>query len=154
MKELWDPTDSVKNNMMKMGVAFDANKAMSHQGTKAILIARAKKCADFPDEPIEENSIQSEVIKRLEDEAAEAEANLKPTFRFTREQCRWITYCLDKHGDDFKAMAKDAKNIWQETPKQIRQKVLKFISIPEQFTPYAKERGLLDEITIDNDTTE
>ena len=41
-------------------------------------------------------------------------------------------------------MAKDKKNIWQETPKQIRQKVLKFVSIPEQFAVYAKERGLLE----------
>ena len=44
----------------------------------------------------------------------------------------------------FQAMAKDKKNIWQETPKQIRQKVLKFVSIPEQFAVYAKERGLLE----------
>ena len=41
-------------------------------------------------------------------------------------------------------MAKDPKNIWQETPKQIRQKVLKFISIPEHFDVYANERGLLE----------
>ena len=39
-------------------------------------------------------------------------------------------------------MAKDPKNIWQETPKQIRQKVMKFISIPEHFDVYANERGL------------
>ena len=43
------------------------------------------------------------------------------------------------------AMAKDKKNIWQETPKQIRQKVLKFVSIPEHFAVYAKERGLLED---------
>ena len=67
----------------------------------------------------------------------------KQTFRFPREQVRWLSYCLDKHGDDFKAMARDPKNVWQETPKQIRQKLLKFISIPEQFNDYASERGLL-----------
>ena len=47
------------------------------------------------------------------------------------------------------AMAKDKKNIWQETPKQIRQKVLKFVSIPEHFAVYAKERGLLKDGTCD-----
>lgn len=45
----------------------------------------------------------------------------------------------------FQAMAKDPKNIWQETPKQIKQKLLKFISIPEQFNEYARERGFLAE---------
>ena len=63
-----------------------------------------------------------------------------------KKKVKWITYCLNKHGEDFKAMARDAKNIWQETPKQIRQKVLKFVSIPEQFAVYAKKNGLLDDI--------
>ena len=40
-------------------------------------------------------------------------------------------------------MARDRKNIYQETPKQIRQKVVKFQNIPQQFAVYAKERGLL-----------
>ena len=43
-------------------------------------------------------------------------------------------------------MAKDAKNHYQETPKQIRQKILKFIKIPEQFAPYAREKGLLENV--------
>ena len=41
------------------------------------------------------------------------------------------------------AMAKDKKNIWQETPNQLRQKVTKFISIPEHFAEYCKPRGML-----------
>ena len=47
------------------------------------------------------------------------------------------------------AMSRDPKNHYQETPKQIRQKILKFVSIPEQFAPYAREKGLLDNIEID-----
>ncbi len=50
-------------------------------------------------------------------------------------------------------MAKDPKNIWQETPKQIRQKVLKFISIPEQFNPYAEERGISVKENTNDDAT-
>ena len=42
-------------------------------------------------------------------------------------------------------MARDPKNVWQHTPKQIQGKVVKFISIPEQFAPFAKRLGLLDE---------
>jgi len=150
MKELWNPKESVRSNMTTMGVAFDANDILSNKSTKATFIEKAKS-AKSPETPkivektkITENSGKTEVIKRLEAQVSEAENNKKSNFRFTPDQVKWITYCLDKHGDDFKAMARDPKNIWQETPKQIRQKVLKFITIPEQFAVYAKERGLLE----------
>lgn len=68
----------------------------------------------------------------------------KQTFRFPDEDVRFLTLMLDRHGDDFKAMARDPKNLFQLTPKQLRQKIVKFMSIPEQFAPVAKERGLLD----------
>jgi hypothetical protein len=45
-------------------------------------------------------------------------------------------------------MAKDPKNHYQETPKQIRQKILKFISIPEQFAVYVREKGHLNDIQL------
>jgi len=53
---------------------------------------------------------------------------------------------MSKYGEDYKAMARDRRNEWQETPKQIKQKIVKFRSIPEQFAKYAKENGLLDQV--------
>lgn len=43
-----------------------------------------------------------------------------------------------------KAMAKDKKNYYQETPKQIRKKILKFKSIPEHFNHYLDNRKKKD----------
>lgn len=150
MKELWNPKESIKTNLESMGVAFDANKVLDKKSTKQQFIEKIQD-QDPNNIPAQEiaSKKSSEVVKRLEAEALEAEANKKANFRFTGEQVKWITYCLDKHGDDFKAMARDPKNIWQETPKQIRQKVLKFVNIPEQFAVYAKKIGLLDDT--DND---
>ena len=149
MKESWDNKSSVRTNMTKMGICFDANQALKHKSNKAIFTGRVERKPDSVHEnatahqnnPVK--TIESAVIKRLEVKAAEARASIKHSFRFAKEQVRWITYCIDTHGDDFKAMAKDPKNIWQETPKQIRQKILKFISIPEQFNTYMEERCLL-----------
>ena len=83
MKELWDPKESIKKNMSTMGIAFDANNAVTQSSTKAILIERAKRDPSKDLETSKSNddkvpeSKQSEVIRRLEAEAAEAEANQK-----------------------------------------------------------------------------
>ena len=50
---------------------------------------------------------------------------------------------MDKHGDDWSAMARDPKNHYQETPAKLRGMVTKFISIPEHYAVYCKERGLI-----------
>lgn len=157
MKDLWDPTKAIRANLTSMGVAFDANESVKLKSTKAMLVEKMKKTNKEEEEAVEEtkkvDKTTSNVLKRLEAEAAEATAASKRVrFRFPKEQVTFITYLLDKHGDDFKAMARDPKNIWQETPKQLRQKVVKFISIPEQFAPYAKERGLLqDDVVVVED---
>merc|ERR550519_33877 len=65
-------------------------------------------------------------------------------FRFSREQVMWLSYMIDKHQDDYKAMARDKKNHFQETPKQIKGKILKFMNIPEQYAVFARERGLIE----------
>lgn len=142
MKEQWNHKESIKNNLESMGIAFDANKVIKQKSKKQDLI---EKVTGTVEDQSSGSAPASQVVEKLEAQVAEAEANKKSNFRFTKEQVKWITYCLDKHGDDFKAMAKDPKNIWQETPKQIKQKVLKFIQIPEQFAVYAKLRGLLDD---------
>ena len=34
MKELWNPKESIKNNLESMGVAFDANKVVEQKSNK------------------------------------------------------------------------------------------------------------------------
>lgn len=55
---------------------------------------------------------------------------------------KYATYLLDKYGLNYKAMVKDEKNHDQETWKQFRAKIRKFMSIPEQFNVYLKKRNL------------
>ena len=136
----------MKQNLAAMGLAADANQISKIQSTAKQL---AKKRKDFSSADAAESDVEqeagtsSEVVQQLEAEVASFEA--KQTFRFGEEDVRFFVLMLDRHGDDFKAMARDPKNLFQLTPKQLRTKITKFMSIPEQFAPYAKERGLLDE---------
>ena len=102
MKELWNPKESVRSNMATMGVAFDANEVLKHQSTKATLVQKIKP-KTVPEQKVStEDTEKTEVIKRLEAQVSEAEGAKKSNFRFTPDLVKWITYCLDKHGDDFK----------------------------------------------------
>ena len=38
-------------------------------------------------------------------------------------------------------MARDAKNYYQDTPKQIRHKIRTFMSIPSQYNEYKKNKN-------------
>merc|ERR1712071_36695 len=113
---------SVKQNMDNLGVAVDANNSVK---------------------PIKQDeATPTATVAKL---VAEAAIVKPPTFRFSLEQVKWITSMLDKYNDyDFKAMARDPKNVFQETPKQIEKKVRKFMKIPDHYVPYCREKGLLN----------
>ncbi len=148
LKEEWDAARPVKTNLESMGLVFNANSAIKNRSTKRMMVdllaAREKKPAERGDEEEKEEVAEEPgVVQKLRTEAASYVK--KNTFRLPAEDVRWITSMMDKHGDDFKAMARDPDNLFQLTPKQIRQKVAKFVSVREQFEPYAKERGLLEE---------
>merc|ERR1719153_1258873 len=124
-----------------MGVAFDANNVVPKISSKKNMVKDMKKKKGI--EVAEEEGVvkrKSEVISRLEDEA---KFEAKQTFRFTPTQVQLITYMMDKHGEDWSAMARDPKNHYQETPAKLRGMVTKFISIPEHYAVYCKERGLI-----------
>jgi len=142
MKEVWDTRVSLKENMTKMGVAFDANNVVPKISSKQKMVKEMKKKKGMEvDDNEEEMRRKSEVIAKLEDEA---KFEAKQTFRFTPTQVQLISYMMDKHGEDWSAMARDSKNHYQETAAKLRGMVTKFISIPEHYAVYCKERGLIE----------
>merc|ERR1712215_403762 len=141
MKDVWDHRISVKENMATMGVVLNAKDVMPVSGTKKKTVDRFKVLNDKPlKEQTRRSVTKPEVIKQLE---TEANVEAKQNFRFTPTQVHLITYMMDKHGMDFKAMARDPKNHYQETPAKLKGMINKFISIPEHYAPYCKSRGLI-----------
>ena len=84
-QEVWDTRVSLKENMTKMGVAFDANNVVPKISSKQKMVKEMKKKKGMEVDDNEEEGImrESEVIVRLEDEA---KFEAKQTFRFTPTQ--------------------------------------------------------------------
>merc|ERR1712192_274719 len=135
MKDNWDNRVTMKENMAAMGVALDANAVLPFAGTKKSLINKLKKQKKVPVAVVEKPEVtKPEVVSKLE---------ARQNFRFTTTQVQLITYMMDKHGMDFSAMSRDPKNHYQETTAKLKGMVTRFISIPEHYAPYCKERGLI-----------
>lgn len=58
---------------------------------------------------------------------------------------------MDKYGSDYKAMERDRQNHWQETWKQLRNKVKKFMSVPKLYAEYLHSKGIIDKESDDED---
>ena len=125
-----------------MGVAFDANNVVPKISSKKDMVKEMKKKKGLEVDENEEDGVRrkSEVIAKLE---VEAKYEAKQTFRFTPTQVdllfftchalqlakvQLITYMMDKHGEDWSAMARDPKNHYQETAAKLRGMVSGFLT--------------------------
>lgn len=70
----------------------------------------------------------------------DATAPRRSKFRLPKTQVDLATYYMEKYGPNFRAMERDKKNYDQLTWKQIRAKIRKFLSIPEQVVKYERQR--------------
>ncbi|XP_063362728.1 nucleolar protein 16 isoform X1 [Cydia amplana] len=147
LKESWDMKKSTLRNLKEMGLANDPNKAIKIPNYKQEQLKRAKKIVNQEESSESEEDIEVKIIPKIEVLARlekEARAPRQRRFMLPKGQVEYLTYLLDKYGHDYKAMARDKKNFYQETWKQIRAKIKTFMGIPKQYGEYLKARGLLD----------
>ncbi len=53
---------------------------------------------------------------------------------------RYCIYMMEKFGDDYKKMAKDYKNYYQDTPAQLRKRIGQFKKMNDQYEKYLSEK--------------
>ncbi|XP_023945691.1 nucleolar protein 16 [Bicyclus anynana] len=148
IKEAWNPKKTTSRNLRDMGLATDPNKVISIPNFKQEKLNKALQIVNNIESDSEEEKVvvQKPAPKRRVAEQLELEARAprESKFMLPKGQVEFITYLLDKYGHDYKAMVKDRKNYYQETWKQLRAKIKKFMGIPKQYSEYLKTRGLLD----------
>ncbi|XP_040583449.1 nucleolar protein 16 [Lepeophtheirus salmonis] len=138
IKEHWDNSIAFTENIDNLGIVMKPNKAFPVISAKDALLKkkpkRSKKSSRGPKGAV--TSLQEQMEKEMKECS-------KSHYRFSEDQLKFITHMLDKHGDDYEAMATDPMNHYQETANKIRRKIQNFIESPTYFAPYAKERGLI-----------
>uniref|UniRef100_U5EUY2 Nucleolar protein 16 n=1 Tax=Corethrella appendiculata TaxID=1370023 RepID=U5EUY2_9DIPT len=157
IKQAFENKKSISKNLDEMGLANDPNKSLGLPNNKKDRLKLKKTLINgFVEEDIKQEKLEDcekfpkiHVAKTLEEKS---KVLRESKFRLPKGQVKWITYCMDKHGFDYKAMSLDRKNYYQETWRQIRAKIKKFLSIPEQCTPYLEKKGFLDNELDPNDS--
>lgn len=153
VKNAWEKSKSVETNFAEMGLSHNPNKTIkipnSKKEMKVSLLSNENEWDEELIPEFKEESAKHLVAKILENDAR---APREKNFRLPKSQVEWLTYLMKKYKNNFKAMALDKKNYNQETWKQIRQKIRRFMLIPQQFNKFVKENGDYDlEKTISDD---
>ncbi|XP_035899200.1 nucleolar protein 16 [Anopheles stephensi] len=144
IRAAYDRTKLPARNIREMGLAYNVNRAIPVPNVKKQILDMEKALAGGkqttkkrPAQPAPKQHVADE----LEQQANEFAGT---RFRMARSMVRIITGMIDRHGFNYQAMARDRTNYEQETWRQYRAKVRRFLRIPEQCTPYLERKGWVD----------
>ncbi|XP_046815480.1 nucleolar protein 16 [Vespa crabro] len=147
IKQEWEISKSTRTNLNEMGLAYDPNEVLPIPNVKRDLLEEAKQkfmLSDLQnDSEADDVDMKNKPAKIHVAQALEIDAKTprERMFRLPNGQVHFITYLLDKYGEDYKAMARDKKNYYQLTWKQIRAKIKTFKGIPEQYNEYLSKKN-------------
>ncbi|NXU56541.1 NOP16 protein, partial [Turnix velox] len=128
IRHAWDPNKSVAQNLADMGLAGDPNKALPISKKKLLGMesdgrGQGKKIVRKP-----------YVVNEMEYEASLPE---KKDNTLSRDLTDYVRYMIENHGENYKEMARDEKNYYQDTPKQIKRKINVYKNFyPEEYKAF------------------
>ncbi|XP_060650114.1 nucleolar protein 16 [Drosophila nasuta] len=155
MKKMWIEGKRVGTNFSEMGLAKDPNKAVGIPNYKRERLEAAKIVNGFVEEDLDDEDLKprssktdpedlkpkrGHIVQELEQMAVERRSD--PEFRLPKGVVKELSYFLNKHKFNYKAMVTDRRNHDQLTWKQFRMKIRRFMLIPEQFNEYLQQKKL------------
>ncbi|KAL3864483.1 hypothetical protein ACJMK2_006162 [Sinanodonta woodiana] len=138
IRQAWDNKKTVLQNMADMGLSADPNKTIKIPSTKELIGPKNMKVEDNNQTKKPPKPKKIYVAQALEEQAS---SSSEKKLRLSEPDVQYCIYMMEKYGDDYKAMARDYKNYYQDTPKQIRRKINVFKSIPKQYNAYLQSKG-------------
>ncbi|CAG0895871.1 unnamed protein product [Darwinula stevensoni] len=149
IRKSWDPSKSLKENYDEMGLVLNVNASLPLQTGKVTLepmeVEHGTKKKQAKKRPRERAAERMELdLKRKEAERAKVKTYLLPEPEYL-----WLQDLLDQYGEETQKMARDPKNHYQLTPKQIQRKINQLKNIPDQWARYLKHRNSLPSMNED-----
>ncbi|XP_072026071.1 nucleolar protein 16-like [Amphiura filiformis] len=141
LKNAWDQHKSVHQNLMDMGVASDPNKVLRIPKVHEVMAPQPIEKMDV-DKPDKSKPLKPHVIDEMMQEASLPYAK---RMKLSDPMVKYCIHLMDKYGEDYKAMARDKKNYYQDTPKQIKKKIALFKQMPEQYKKYLEDKKQREE---------
>ncbi|XP_035194411.1 nucleolar protein 16 [Oxyura jamaicensis] len=130
IRHAWDATKSVAQNLAEMGLAEDPNKALP-VAKKGLLGMEVESNGQEKGKKIVRKPY---VLNEMEYEASLPE---KKSNTLSRDLIDYVRYMIQNHGENYKAMARDEKNYYQDTPKQIKRKINVYKNFyPEEYKDF------------------
>ncbi|XP_010869263.1 nucleolar protein 16 [Esox lucius] len=118
IRNAWSDKKSVARNLRDMGLAFDPNTAIPIKTPNIVAVEKTTETAPAP------KFVRKPYV--LNGLVAEASLPVKDTKTLSTDLIEYVQYMLREHSDNYKAMARDEKNYYQDTPSQIRRKVTQY----------------------------
>ncbi|XP_024120432.1 nucleolar protein 16 isoform X2 [Oryzias melastigma] len=126
IRNAWDDSKSTASNLLEMGLSSDPNRTLPVKKTKSA--AQRSRIITKP-----------YILNQLEEEASLPEKDCKT---LSSDLMEYVQYMIRQHKDDYKAMARDDKNYYQDTPKQIKRKINEYKRChPQLFQAFVDSLG-------------
>ncbi|XP_041948603.1 nucleolar protein 16 [Alosa pseudoharengus] len=115
IRNAWDDRKTVQQNLREMGLQHD---------TKTVLPIRQPKLTNTEAMDVEPDELLIKKPYVIKDMEAQASIPSQSSKTLSRDLIEYAQHMLREHGDgNYKAMARDEKNYYQDTPKQIKRKI-------------------------------
>lgn len=165
IRKEWNNRRTMTGNLHDMGLAKDVNQLFPIPTAKEQRLRVVKKAHGFIETDLTDDLQQpakaKKVVRRkqhvVDNLERDANALRESGFRLPKGVIASASYMLEKYGLNYGAMVRDPQNYDQETWRQFRSKIRKFMSIPEQFGPYLVKNNIdiesldLDEYCTDDE---
>ncbi|KAL9983242.1 hypothetical protein ACROYT_G005386 [Oculina patagonica] len=127
LRQNWDQKKTLKQNLQKLGLAFDANAAVP---------ISKRKVKGHKSQGVEEMEVDKEpttVVKEFEQMAA---SEVKGERHISPGEAQFLWQLIQDHGNNYKDMARDKRNCYQHTPNQLKRKCEAFLRSKQDFSGY------------------